>query len=96
IWANSPAFERFRGTGWMPEPCLSCDRREIDWGGCRCQALALAGDAAAVDPACGLAPGHAELVALAEAESAAAAPGFVYRRIGGATAASERETSLID
>ncbi|MBV8869427.1 MAG: pyrroloquinoline quinone biosynthesis protein PqqE, partial [Acetobacteraceae bacterium] len=59
IWHHSPAFQRFRGTDWMPEPCRSCDRREIDWGGCRCQAFALTGDAARTDPACALAPDHA-------------------------------------
>ena len=79
IWRDSPAFERFRGTGWMPEPCKSCDRREIDWGGCRCQALAITGDAANTDPACGLSPRHAEILALAEAESARQAPAFDYR-----------------
>ena len=84
IWASSAAFERFRGTHWMPEPCRSCDRREIDWGGCRCQALALTGDAAATDPACGLSADHAALVAIAEAESAAPPPSFLYRRIGAA------------
>ncbi|MFC3127492.1 pyrroloquinoline quinone biosynthesis protein PqqE [Pseudoroseomonas globiformis] len=52
IWASSDAFTRFRGTDWMPAPCRGCDQREIDWGGCRCQALALAGDAARTDPAC--------------------------------------------
>ena len=81
IWRDSAAFRRFRGTAWMPEPCRSCDRREIDWGGCRCQALALAGDAAATDPACALSPHHAALVAAAERESAAPAPDFVYRRM---------------
>ncbi len=81
IWRDSPAFNRFRGTGWMPEPCRSCDRREIDWGGCRCQALALTGDAANTDPACGLSPRHAEILALAEAESAREAPAFDYRRM---------------
>ncbi len=81
IWRDSPAFERFRGTGWMPEPCKSCDRREIDWGGCRCQALAITGDAANTDPACGLSPHHADILALAEAESARAAPAFDYRRM---------------
>jgi pyrroloquinoline quinone biosynthesis protein E len=59
IWQRSDAFARFRGTGWMPEPCRSCDQREIDWGGCRCQALALTGDAARTDPVCELAPDHA-------------------------------------
>lgn len=81
IWRASPAFARFRGTGWMAEPCRSCARREIDWGGCRCQALALAGDAAATDPACELSPRHAALVAAAEGESAAPAPDFRYRRM---------------
>jgi pyrroloquinoline quinone biosynthesis protein E len=81
IWRESPAFQRFRGTAWMPEPCRSCERREVDWGGCRCQALALAGDAAATDPACELSPHHAALVAAAERESAAPALGFVYRRM---------------
>src|SRR5262249_42138680 len=50
IWASSYAFQRFRGTEWMPEPCQSCDRREIDWGGCRCQAMALTGRADKTDP----------------------------------------------
>lgn len=55
IWQQSPAFERFRGDHWMQEPCRSCDRKRIDFGGCRCQALLLAGDAAATDPVCSLA-----------------------------------------
>jgi pyrroloquinoline quinone biosynthesis protein E len=84
IWLNSEAFNRFRGTGWMPEPCRSCERREIDWGGCRCQAFAILGDAARTDPACGLSPHHQEMVALAEAESAKPPPAFTYRRIGAA------------
>lgn len=58
IWAESPAFRRFRGTAWMPEPCRSCDRRSVDFGGCRCQALALTGDAAATDPVCHRSPHH--------------------------------------
>jgi pyrroloquinoline quinone biosynthesis protein E len=82
IWKNSEAFNRFRGTGWMPEPCQSCDRREIDWGGCRCQAFAILGDAAATDPACGLSSFHEQLVGIAEHDSAGEAPDFIYRRIG--------------
>ena len=70
IWSDSPAFRAYRGTDWMKEPCRSCDRREKDWGGCRCQALALAGDAAATDPACSLSPLHGKVQALAVAESA--------------------------
>ncbi len=58
IWTASEAFTRFRGTDWMPEPCRSCERREDDWGGCRCQAFLLAGDAGATDPACSLSPHH--------------------------------------
>ncbi len=82
IWAESAAFEAFRGTDWMPDPCRSCERREIDWGGCRCQAFALTGQTDAVDPACGLSPAHHALVAIAEEESAAPPPRFAYRRIG--------------
>jgi len=79
IWTSSPAFERFRGTDWMPEPCASCEYKEIDWGGCRCQALALTGDAANTDPVCELSPLHEQIAALAADEAAAAEDGFVYR-----------------
>lgn len=58
IWHESPSFCRFRGEDWMPEPCRSCERRSEDFGGCRCQAFLLAGDASATDPACSLAPSH--------------------------------------
>ncbi|WP_433383452.1 pyrroloquinoline quinone biosynthesis protein PqqE [Actinoplanes sp. CA-142083] len=58
IWHESELFNRFRGTAWMPSPCRSCDRRELDFGGCRCQAFQLTGDAAATDPACHLSPAH--------------------------------------
>jgi PqqA peptide cyclase len=81
IWAASEAFERYRGTAWMPLPCRNCDQREVDWGGCRCQALAITGDAAATDPACALSPAHDELRALAEAASSEPPPDFVYRRM---------------
>ena len=79
IWARSTAFERFRGTTWMPEPCAACEQREVDWGGCRCQALALAGDAAATDPVCWKSPLHDKIAALAETELVAPAAAFVYR-----------------
>ena len=79
IWYRSDAFNRFRGTDWMPEPCRSCDRREIDWGGCRCQALALTGDAARTDPVCELSSDHALVEAALNEADAAAAP-FVYRQ----------------
>jgi len=83
IWANSPAFDRFRGTAWMPEPCQGCERKELDWGGCRCQALALTGDAGATDPACALSPRHDEMFKTAQSEAAAPAPEFIYRRMDG-------------
>jgi pyrroloquinoline quinone biosynthesis protein E len=84
IWTDADAFRRFRGTGWMPAPCRTCDKREVDWGGCRCQALALAGDAAATDPACAKSPDHPRM---AEAIAAAAdAPlDLIPRRMGRAT-----------
>ena len=56
IWEHSAAFQKFRGEAWMQEPCKTCDRREQDFGGCRCQALLLVGDAAATDPVCSLSP----------------------------------------
>ena len=58
IWENSAAFNAFRGEAWMPEPCSSCERRAVDFGGCRCQAFHLTGNAAATDPACSLSPDH--------------------------------------
>jgi pyrroloquinoline quinone biosynthesis protein E len=54
IWRDSESFNRFRGTEWMPEPCQSCPQREIDFGGCRCQAALLTGNAANTDPVCDL------------------------------------------
>jgi len=80
IWTRSDAFERFRGTDWMPEPCRGCDRREIDWGGCRCQAFALTGDAANTDPACALSPHH-HLLDLAVQDAAVADADFTYREM---------------
>jgi pyrroloquinoline quinone biosynthesis protein E len=75
VWHESAGFNRYRGEEWMPEPCRSCERRAIDYGGCRCQAFHLTGDAAATDPACSLAPAH-RLVeeARLRAESAEARP----------------------
>jgi pyrroloquinoline quinone biosynthesis protein E len=65
IWRNAPAFQAFRGTAWMREPCQSCPRREQDFGGCRCQAFLLTGDARATDPVCHLSPDHALVEQLA-------------------------------
>ena len=79
IWKNSEPFNKFRGTDWMPSICKSCDRREIDWGGCRCQALALTGDAGAVDPTCEFSPLHEKIFGSATEESGQEAPEFIYR-----------------
>jgi pyrroloquinoline quinone biosynthesis protein E len=66
IWYISDAFQRYRGTHWMPEPCRSCARREIDWGGCRCQAFLITGNAGATDPVCSLSADHPKVVGLRE------------------------------
>ena len=91
IWADSEAFNRFRGTAWMPPPCSSCERREIDFGGCRCQAALLTGDPANTDPACALSPHRGNLTQIVNhvqeslepngtSESRAlSAPGWTYR-----------------
>lgn len=87
IWAESDAFNRFRGTGWMPEPCQSCDRREVDFGGCRCQAALLTGDASATDPACSLSP-HRDLLERAVRSAGPDAQPLVYREGPGRTGAA--------
>jgi pyrroloquinoline quinone biosynthesis protein E len=85
IWNESASFQKFRGEAWMPQPCSSCDRRGQDFGGCRCQAFLLTGEAAATDPACSLAPTHGVLQlarehSLASADTPAAeARDWVYR-----------------
>jgi pyrroloquinoline quinone biosynthesis protein E len=76
IWFESEGFNRYRGTGWMKEPCSTCEHKHEDLGGCRCQAYMLAQDAAAADPVCRLSPQHPLVrAAVAKAESAAAIPG---------------------
>jgi PqqA peptide cyclase len=89
IWYRSDAFNRFRGTDWMAEPCRSCERREIDWGGCRCQAFLLAGDAGRTDPVCALSPDHG-LVEAALQEAEDLPPAFVYRGYSAASSTSTR------
>ena len=78
IWFRAPVFNRFRGTDWMPEPCRSCDRREIDFGGCRCQAFLLLDDVSATDPVCYLSPEH-HVVETALREAQAEPVPFAYR-----------------
>ncbi len=79
IWKHSKAFNRFRGTSWMPEPCQSCDRREIDWGGCRCQAFALTGDQNATDPTCEFSP-YRNVLDEPLSKAGKEIPDFIYRR----------------
>ncbi len=79
-WSDAPGMNAFRGEGWMPEPCRSCPERARDFGGCRCQAFALTGEAAATDPACELAPRHALILAARRAaEAQPAEPRLVLR-----------------
>ena len=78
IWAHSPAFNAFRGTDFLPAPCAGCERREIDFGGCRCQAYLLTGDARATDPVCHLSPHHARVTELAAVQDDRA---YAYRRM---------------
>lgn len=82
IWYDNQAFNRFRGLDWMKEPCRSCPRKEIDFGGCRCQAFALTGDAEATDPACSLSPDHHLMGEMTGKFIASDPPPFIYRRIG--------------
>jgi pyrroloquinoline quinone biosynthesis protein E len=82
IWENSAAMNAYRGTDWMREPCRSCERREIDFGGCRCQAMMVAGNAAETDPACSLSPHHARMTEMAVLDSVSDVTDFSYRRIG--------------
>lgn len=77
IWERSPSFQKFRGEDWMPELCRNCDRRSLDFGGCRCQAFLITGNAAATDPACSLAPKHHIIERiLQETGESPTAPGF--------------------
>ena len=80
IWKNSEAFNRFRGTSWMPEPCRSCDRREIDWGGCRCQAFALTGNPDATDPTCEFSP-YRKVLDEPLSMVGKDIPDFIYRKL---------------
>jgi pyrroloquinoline quinone biosynthesis protein E len=81
IWSGSSGFNAFRGEAWMPEPCRSCPQRTVDFGGCRCQAFHLTGNAGATDPACSLSPDHTIVeAARAEAEATPEGPtAFQYR-----------------
>jgi pyrroloquinoline quinone biosynthesis protein E len=80
IWHESESFNAYRGVSWMPEPCRSCDRREVDWGGCRCQAFLLTGDAGLTDPACSKSPLHGLVTGITEAITAAPQPAELIPR----------------
>ena len=77
-WRDAPGMNAFRGEAWMRDPCRTCPERARDFGGCRCQAFALAGDAAATDPACELSPRH-DVVVRARETASGPAPALVYR-----------------
>lgn len=79
IWYHSTAFNAYRGTDWMAEPCQSCERKTIDFGGCRCQAMAIIGDAGATDPVCTRSPHHKNLQAQANRHAAKVDAPYVYR-----------------
>lgn len=79
LWRTSAAFDAYRGTAWMPEPCASCDERERDYGGCRCQAFALTGDAGRADPTCAKSPDH-HVIVRARQETEREAPLIELRR----------------
>jgi pyrroloquinoline quinone biosynthesis protein E len=77
IWHDSPAFNRYRGDQWMKEPCRSCPEKAKDYGGCRCQAYLLTGDAALADPVCDKSPHHALITeAIDRARQASASGGI--------------------
>ncbi|GIT91726.1 coenzyme PQQ synthesis protein E [Jannaschia pagri] len=84
IWYDGAAFNAYRGDDWMQEPCRSCDLKTKDFGGCRCQAMALAGDAAATDPTCAKSPLNAAVRAQA-AEDQQGDGALVYRAFEDAT-----------
>jgi pyrroloquinoline quinone biosynthesis protein E len=78
-WVRGPAMRAFRGEAWMPAPCKTCDRRHVDFGGCRCQAFALTGDARVTDPACALSPNHAIVVGARARAEQGSQPRWIYR-----------------
>jgi pyrroloquinoline quinone biosynthesis protein E len=82
IWRESEAFRAFRGDSWMKEPCRSCPRKTVDFGGCRCQAFALTGDAANTDPVCTLTPLRS-IIDEALNEPSVPAADYEYRYLAG-------------
>ncbi len=91
IWYKGSAFETYRGTDWMQEPCQSCDHKLKDFGGCRCQAMAIVGDAAATDPVCSKSPHHGALQAQADAYSHNDEADLIYRAAPGKSVSEPAE-----
>jgi len=91
IWQNSPGFNAFRGETWMQDPCRTCDERHKDFGGCRCQAFMLAGDAAATDPVCSKSPLHEQVVSIVRAAETRAKLNTPWKPIVFRTDANSRE-----
>ncbi|SNR68990.1 pyrroloquinoline quinone biosynthesis protein PqqE [Puniceibacterium sediminis] len=83
IWYEGSAFQAYRGTDWMQDPCKSCERKTVDFGGCRCQAMAIVGDANAVDPVCIKSPHHGALQVQADAHACAEGQDLIYRSAPG-------------
>jgi pyrroloquinoline quinone biosynthesis protein E len=94
IWFESEGFNRYRGTGWMKEPCASCDRKEEDLGGCRCQAYLVAHDAEAADPVCAKSPHHPLVVEAVQAAERGA-PGVAEQPIVFRDLASSRRLAAL-
>ena len=87
IWYEGDAFNAYRGTEWMQEPCRTCEHKLKDFGGCRCQAMAIVGDAAATDPVCIKSPHHGTLQAKADAFSHNDTAGMIHRSAPGKSVA---------
>ena len=97
IWRESPGFRAFRGDEWMREPCRSCPRKAVDFGGCRCQAFLLTGDARNTDPVCSLSPNrHVIDEALAVAAGIETTPAYTYRTMPPAAAAGRAKAAIGD
>ena len=93
IWKDSPDFNKFRGLDWMREPCRSCPERTKDFGGCRCQAYMLTGDARNTDPACSLSPAHSQITdAIDHAGSGVEQP-LVFRNMRNSRSLTRRDGS---
>jgi pyrroloquinoline quinone biosynthesis protein E len=95
IWRASESFAAFRGDGWMVEPCRSCPRKSIDFGGCRCQAFKITGDARSADPVCEKSPARAIVDGvLASVPSTGEEPEYKYRVMTRARAARLPRTAV--